>query len=61
MEAAKEADVLILATEWNDFRNLDFKKLHDVMRHPCFVDLRNVYSKKEVEQLGFKVENMGRK
>ncbi len=61
LSAAKDADILILATEWNDFRNLDFEKLRDVMRHPCFLDTRNVYSKKEVEQLGFTVENMGRK
>lgn len=59
--ACKDADVLILATEWNNFMNLRFEDLKKIMRNPCFADLRNAYSKKEVEGYGFIVENMGRK
>lgn len=59
--ACKDADILILATEWNNFMNLQFEDLKKIMRNPCFADLRNAYSKKEVESYGFRVENMGRK
>ncbi|MBT6068506.1 UDP-glucose/GDP-mannose dehydrogenase family protein [Candidatus Peregrinibacteria bacterium] len=60
-KAVKDSDIIVLATEWNDFRNLDFAKLGKSMRNKCFVDLRNVYSKSEVEGFGFKVENVGRR
>ena len=42
-ETARGADALVLITEWNEFRNLDFAKLKSVMRRPILIDLRNVY------------------
>ncbi len=60
-KASKNADIIVLATEWNDFRNLDFALLGKNMRNKCFADLRNIYPKYEVEAHDFTIENMGRK
>jgi UDPglucose 6-dehydrogenase len=52
-EAALGTDALVLVTDWDVFRRLDLKRLHDGMRCPVMVDLRNVYSRAEVEAAGF--------
>ncbi|WP_375450535.1 UDP-glucose dehydrogenase family protein [uncultured Devosia sp.] len=59
-DAATGADCLVLVTEWNAFRSLDFAHLKSIMRNPCFVDLRNVYRDKEVEPHGFTYTSIGR-
>lgn len=52
-EAAKDADLVVLLTEWNEFRALDLKKLSATMRDPRMVDLRNVYNAEAVLADGF--------
>jgi UDPglucose 6-dehydrogenase len=59
-EAAQDADALVLMTEWNEFRNLDFPKLKSLMRRAILVDLRNVYEPSRVTQLGFRHVSVGR-
>jgi len=59
-ETAERADCLVLATEWNVFRNLDLERLKDTMRTANFVDLRNVYNPKRVAEVGFKYRSLGR-
>jgi UDPglucose 6-dehydrogenase len=59
-EAAREADALVLMTEWNEFRNLDFAKLKTLMRRPVLVDLRNVYESSRVTSFGFRHVSVGR-
>lgn len=59
-ETAKGADALVLVTEWNEFRNLDFTKLKSLMRRPVLVDLRNVYESSRVTQFGFRHVSVGR-
>jgi UDPglucose 6-dehydrogenase len=59
-ETAKGADVLVLVTEWNEFRNLDFTQLKSLMRRPILVDLRNVYESSRVTQFGFRHVSVGR-
>jgi UDPglucose 6-dehydrogenase len=58
--AAEGADALVLMTEWNVFRNLDFEKLKSVMRVPIVLDLRNVYDPERVTAAGFKHVSVGR-
>src|SRR5262249_41231446 len=41
--AAKGADAVVIVTEWNQFRALDFNRLKSIMRAPLLVDLRNIY------------------
>ncbi len=58
--AAEGADALVIMTEWNVFRNLDFEKLKSVMRVPVLLDLRNVYDPERVAAAGFKHVSVGR-
>ncbi|HEX8749494.1 MAG TPA: UDP-glucose/GDP-mannose dehydrogenase family protein, partial [Nitrospira sp.] len=59
-EAARGADALVLVTEWNEFRNLDFTKLKSLMRRAILIDLRNVYEPSRVTQFGFRHVSVGR-
>ena len=59
-EAAQGADALILMTEWNQFRTLDFDRLKTALRQPIFFDLRNVYEPDRVADFGFRHISVGR-
>jgi len=59
-ETAEGVDALILMTEWNEFRNLDFVKLRGLMRKPILIDLRNVYEPDRVTGHGFRHISVGR-
>jgi UDPglucose 6-dehydrogenase len=59
-EAASGADAVVLVTEWNEFRELDFGRLKKLMHGNVFVDCRNVYSPERVESSGFVYESFGR-
>ncbi|MBN8629831.1 MAG: UDP-glucose/GDP-mannose dehydrogenase family protein [Rhodobacterales bacterium] len=52
-QAANDADLVVLLTEWNEFRALDLAKLARKMATPQMVDLRNVYDPLEVRAAGF--------
>jgi UDPglucose 6-dehydrogenase len=59
-DAAFEADVLVVITEWPEFRGLDPRRLRQVMRQPRIVDLRNIFNPEEMRGLGFAYEGVGR-
>jgi UDPglucose 6-dehydrogenase len=59
-DAAQGADLLILATEWNQFRNMDLVKLKEAMTTPRIADLRNIYEPAEMRELGFEHMGVGR-
>ncbi len=59
-DIAEDADVLVIITEWNAFRALDFKRLKASMKSPVLVDLRNVYKPEEVIRHGFAYSSVGR-
>ena len=59
--AADGADLLVILTEWNEFRALDLTQLAQAMRHARMADLRNVYAMSDVERAGFTAyESVGR-
>lgn len=58
--AAEGADALVILTEWDQFRALDFAQLKSVMRSPIVIDLRNVYDPAEVRRHGFAYTSIGR-
>lgn len=61
-KAANNADVVVLLTEWNEFRALDLKRLAKKMTTPRMADLRNIYSAKDAKRAGFEVYvSIGRK
>jgi UDPglucose 6-dehydrogenase len=59
-EAVNGADAIVLMTEWNEYRGLDFDRIKATMRGNTFVDLRNVYDKPQLESLGFSYTCVGR-
>ncbi|MFD1510275.1 UDP-glucose dehydrogenase family protein [Lacimonas salitolerans] len=60
-KAAQKADLLVVLTEWNEFRALDLKKLAKKMATPRMADLRNVYAPKDARRAGFTAyESIGR-
>ena len=52
-QAANDADLVVLLTEWNEFRGLDLAKLARKMATPQMADLRNIYDPEEVRAAGF--------
>tara|TARA_R110002033_G_scaffold558_1_gene5274 strand:- start:85303 stop:86607 length:1305 start_codon:yes stop_codon:yes gene_type:complete len=58
--AAKDADAVVIVTEWDAFRALDLKKLANVMKGDVLVDLRNIYNPSEVAQSNLKYTSVGR-
>ena len=59
-DVAEGADGLIIMTEWNQFRTLDFERLKKSMRTPLLLDLRNVYDPERVVGFGFRHVSVGR-
>jgi UDPglucose 6-dehydrogenase len=57
---AEGADALVLATEWNQFRNIDWERAKKVLRRPVVVDLRNIYDPQRIRALGFHYTSVGR-
>jgi len=60
-EAATGADVVILLTEWEDFRHLEFDRVHEVMRGSSLVDSRNLLDSAALRRHGFDYEGVGRR
>ena len=59
-QASEDADALILMTEWNQYRALDFERIKSLMKSPLFIDLRNVYDPETLKELGFTYKGVGR-
>ncbi len=59
-QAAKAADCLIVATEWNEFKELDFIRLKKTLKRPLVIDARNIYEPKLLKELGFTYIGVGR-
>ena len=59
-DVAKGVDVLVLATEWNQFRRLDLQRIKELLKSPIFIDLRNVYDPEQMRRLGFHYCGVGR-
>ena len=58
--AASGADAIVLATEWNEFRELDWTAVRGAMRGDVLVDGRNLYDPARMQELGFRYFGMGR-
>ncbi|MEM1196686.1 MAG: UDP-glucose/GDP-mannose dehydrogenase family protein [Pseudomonadota bacterium] len=58
--AIEGADVVVIVTEWNEFRALDLGRVLDLARQPVLVDLRNIYTPEDVRARGFQYSSVGR-
>jgi len=59
LEVIKDADLLVVATEWPQYRELDFVKIKALMSKKIIVDLRNILPREKLVELGFKVYFVG--
>lgn len=59
-EAAKDAEALVILTEWNEYRGLHLEKLKEIMASPRLIDLRNIYKIPDVKKHGFHYVSIGR-
>jgi len=59
-ETMQGADVLVIITEWNAFRALDFERVKSLLKTPILVDLRNIYNLEDMKRAGFTYYSVGR-
>jgi UDPglucose 6-dehydrogenase len=59
-DAIKDADALVIITEWNQFRALDMEKVKSLLKTPKIADLRNIYEPADMRRLGFEYVGVGR-
>jgi UDPglucose 6-dehydrogenase len=59
-EVAKGSDCLVILTEWNEFKELDLKKIKRLLKTPNIIDGRNIYDPEEMKARGFKYQSIGR-
>lgn len=60
-EALQDADALIIATEWSEFRTPDFNKMKSLLKNDVIFDGRNLFELYQMEECGFHYESVGRK
>ncbi len=59
-DAATGSDALVIATEWNQFRNLDMDRMKELLARPILVDLKNIYDPERIRDKGFEYYGVGR-
>jgi UDPglucose 6-dehydrogenase len=59
-DALRDADALVIVTEWNQFRSLDLEKVKALLKSPKIADLRNIYEPEDMRELGFEYVGVGR-
>ncbi|MCA3582448.1 MAG: UDP-glucose/GDP-mannose dehydrogenase family protein [Methylocystis sp.] len=57
----RDADALVIVTEWEEFRGLDMRRIKDLLRTPVVIDLRNIYAPDEVRKHGLSYFSIGRR
>ncbi len=59
-DAIRDADALVIVTEWNQFRALDMEKVKGLLKAPKIADLRNIYEPSDMRAMGFEYVGVGR-
>ena len=59
-ETLKEADCLVILTEWDEFKKLDLTKVKKLLKHPIVIDGRNIFDGTAMSKLGFTYKGLGR-
>ena len=60
LDAAKNADALLVLTDWEEFRAIDLKELHQLLRYPIVIDGRNMFDPSAMAEHGFIYTSVGR-
>lgn len=59
-EAAQGSDALLIATEWEEFKKVDFEKIKEMLKKPNIIDGKNIYNPEEMKKMGFNYIGIGR-
>jgi len=59
-QVAKNSDCLVIMTEWEEFRQLDLRRIKRLLRQPIIIDGRNIFLPKQMSKLGFIYKSIGR-
>ncbi|MDP8215155.1 MAG: UDP-glucose/GDP-mannose dehydrogenase family protein [Candidatus Euphemobacter frigidus] len=59
-QVAEGAEALVIVTEWNEFREMDLKRIKELLHQPIILDGRNIYDPAKMEKLGFIYKSVGR-
>ena len=60
-DAIKDTELLIIITEWDEFKKLDYQKIYDMVSQKIIVDFRSILNEQELEKIGFKYYYIGKK
>lgn len=56
----EDCDIIIIMTEWNEFRQLNLQKVKELMKNPIVLDARNIYEPENIKKIGFIYQGVGR-
>jgi UDPglucose 6-dehydrogenase len=59
-DAAKDADAVLILTDWKEFADIDLVRLNDAVRFPIVIDGRNLYKPQQMVERGFTYVSVGR-
>lgn len=59
-KVAEGSDCLLILTEWEEFKNLDLKRIKSLLKNPLIIDGRNIYAPRELKNMGFTYVGVGR-
>ena len=60
-DAIKDTESLVIITEWDEYKHLDYKKIYDMIQQKIIVDFRKILNEQEMENIGFKYYYIGKK
>ena len=60
-EAASQSDAVLLLTDWQQFKQIDYLKIHGLMKRPIFIDAKNLLDPDSMRKMGFNYLSVGRK
>jgi UDPglucose 6-dehydrogenase len=60
VETAKDSDLLVLLTEWEEFKQFDWSSIKKEMRKPIFFDTKNCLDENRMKRIGFRFFSLGR-
>jgi len=60
-QVAEGSDALVIVTEWDEFKNMDLKRIKGLLNQPIIIDGRNIFEPEKMRKLGFVYKSVGRK
>ncbi|MFV9936292.1 MAG: UDP-glucose/GDP-mannose dehydrogenase family protein [Rickettsia endosymbiont of Haemaphysalis japonica] len=61
VDACKSVDIIVIATEWSEFKELNWQEIYDLVKSPIIIDLRNILDNEAMKKIGFRYYAVGSK